>query len=485
MKNLEKYLSKLEKEFPDIRERLNGGADAAEIIQLEEKAGHVLPEDFKELYNTFDGESLKETGLMAGLRFLSLKGVLSEFDFFKGVDQEMTAMGTRAVKDAPLSELCWIPFAFDGSRAFLAMDLSPAAEGKAGQIIAVDYDSDRTWLLADSMDEFLGKMAAWLEEGTLVVNRKEGEAAFLMETSGHLFNSLEKLSIQEKSSQAEISLPAGYWQERYEGNVVPKEVLGKEKSMRLANKTVDCALFEHMDNLKELILHDCKLEHIGGIARAQQLKTLFFVNCTFDGEDLSRLSQAPALKELSLNVMDVSGLAALAGIKTLQSLRIREVTGVSPEEVTCFEKLQELSIEKMGLHDGSFLGEMKNLKKLDLHRHEMDNLDFLAALTKLTEFHLAIPAANEDGLAAVQGLKKLKEFVYPVRDLGIYADLPKLETIGMAAEGVRGFETLAGSKVNSFKVCGKDSPDAKEKLKKLAEEIKQYVKVYSYGQEYI
>ncbi len=43
MKNLEKYLSKLEKEFPDIRERLNGGADAAEIIQLEEKAGHVLP----------------------------------------------------------------------------------------------------------------------------------------------------------------------------------------------------------------------------------------------------------------------------------------------------------------------------------------------------------------------------------------------------------------------------------------------------------
>lgn len=295
---------------------------------------------------------------------------------------------------------------------------------------------------------------------------------------------LEILSIQEKSGEAEISLPAGYWQERYEGKIISKEILDKEKSMRLVNKTVDCALFEHMDNLKELILHDCKLEHIEGIARAQQLKTLFFVNCTFDGEDLSRLSQAPALKELSLNVMDASGLAALAGIKTLQSLSLREVTGVSLEEVTGFEKLQELSIEKMGLHDGSFLGELKNLKKLDLHRHEMDNLDFLAALTKLTEFHLAIPAANEDGLAAVQGLKKLKEFVYPVRDLGIYADLPKLETIGLAAEGVQGFEALAGSKVNSFRICGKDSPDAKEKLKKLAEEIKQYVKIYSYGQEY-
>lgn len=61
----------------------------------------------------------------------------------------------------------------------------------------------------------------------------------------------------------------------------------------------------------------------------------------------------------------------------------------------------------------------------------MDNLDFLSALTKLTEFHLAIPAVNEDGLAA---------------------------------EGVYGFEALAGSKVNSFRVCGKDSPDAREKL---------------------
>lgn len=49
---------------------------------------------------------------------------------------------------------------------------------------------------------------------------------------------------------------------------------------------------------------------------------------------------------------------------------------------------------------------------------------------------------------------------------------------------LQGFETLAGSKVSSFRVCGKDSPDAKEKLKKLAEEIKQYVEINSYGQEY-
>lgn len=405
MKNLENYILTLEKELPDIRERLNGGAEEAYILQLEEKVGQKLPEEFKELYRAFDGEDMRETGFMAGFLYLSLKGVLYEYDFFKGVDEEMTAMGTRAIKDASLSELCWIPFAFDSSRAFLAMDLSPTAEGINGQIIAVDYDANRTWLLADSMDEFFGKMATWLEAGILVVDREDGREAFLMEASGHLFNSLEELSVQEKSSGTEIPLPAGYWQERYKGNIISKEVLDREKSMWLAEKTVDCSLFRYMDNLKELILHDCKLERIEGIARAPQLKKLIFARCSLEGEDLSRLSQAPALKELSLNVMDASGLTALADVRTLRSLSIREVTGIEPEELVGFGKLQELSIERMDLHDGSFITELKNLKKLDLHWHIMDNLDFLASLTKLTEFHLVAPAKNEEGLIGISELK--------------------------------------------------------------------------------
>lgn len=508
MKNLEKYLLKLETELPDIRDRLNGGADEAELIHLETITGHALPEEFKKLYRSFDGEGFKETGFMAGLRFLTLKEVIHELEFFKGVDEEMTAMGTRAVKDAPLSELCWIFFAFDSSRAFLAMDLSPAAEGKIGQIIAVDYDTNETYLLAGSMDEFFGKMTAWLEEGILVINREEGEEAFLMEASGHLFNSLEELSIQEESAETEIPLPAGFWQERYKNQSISKQVLDKEKRMLITEKTVDCRLFGQMDNLKELIFHDCKLEHIKGIARAPQLKKLIFARCTFEGQDLSALSQAPALKELSVNVMDASGLAALAGIKTLTSLRIREVTGVKPEELTGFGKLQELSMEKMGLHDGSFLGELKNLKKVDLHWHVMDNLDFLPALTKLTEFHLAAPAVNEEGLTAISGLKKLKEFVYPVRDLKVYANHPTLEKVGMASGGVQGFEAFVGSRVNSFMVCGSlmeganagtgnqarsrdtelqrliaSSRSEDEELKWLAEQMNQYVKIYSYGRE--
>lgn len=504
MRNMEKYLLKLEPAFPGIRERLNAGADEAELVRLEEKTEHTLPEEFRELYLSFDGEDQRETGFMAGFMFLPLKSVLYEYEFFKGVDEELTAMGTRALKEEPLSELCYIPFAFDSSRAFLVVDLSPAPEGKSGQIVAVDYDCNRTYLLADSMDEFFGRMAAWLEEGILIVNTEDGQEAFLMEASGHLFNSLEKLSIQEESADTGIPLPAGFWQERYKNKSVAKQVLDKEKSLLIIKKTVDCALFGQMDNLKELILHDCRLEHLEGIAEAQQLKKLIFARCTFDGEDLSALSQAPALKELSLNVMDASGLASLAGLGTLRSLSIREITGMELEKLGDFGKLQELSIEGMGLHDGDFLKELRNLKKLDLHWQVMDNLDFLPALAKLTEFHLAAPAADEKGLAAVSELKKLKEFVYPVRDLKVYANHPNLVTVGMAPGGVQGFEAFAGSKVNSFIVCGSltadnnkwnsyaseadgetcDTPRSEnEEMEQLEVKMGQYVKIYSYGRK--
>ena len=51
-----------------------------------------------------------------------------------------------------------------------------------------------------------------------------------------------------------------------------------------------------MGNLKELILHDCELENIGCLAGAQHLKKLILVRCFLNGQDLSALSQAPALK---------------------------------------------------------------------------------------------------------------------------------------------------------------------------------------------
>ena len=55
---------------------------------------------------------------------------------------------------------------------------------------------------------------------------------------------------------------------------------------------------------------------------------------------------------------------------------------------------------------------------------------------------------------------------------------PALEKVGMAADVEQNFAVFAGSKVNSFTVCGSISEEA---LKEIAEKMGQYVKLGSFG----
>ena len=480
MKALEQFLSAVRTKLPDIEERLNSGAGEDGIKRLAAAAACELPAELTALYSRFDGEvPAAYTGFFAGLSFLPLERVLSELAFFKKAEVEMTSMGTKAIREEPVCGLTWIPFAFDGSRAYLFADMSPTAEGRTGQIIAVDYDADCCYLLADSLGELFEKMTSWLTSGVLIVNDKDGGKPFLMEATGHLFNSMDRLTATtESGDDVKISLPAGFWQERYKNPCVPVSRFAKERSLLLKEKNIDCLPFQYMENLKELIFHGCTLENISYIAKAPQLKRLIFANCTLEKENLSVLADAPQLKELSLNVMCAEGLPALQKLKTLKSLSVKKVNGIAPKELAGFEGLQELRMEDMELHDGAFIGGMKNLKKLDLHWHTLDNLDFLQGLKKLTEFHLAVAARNEEGISAVCGLTKLKEFIYPVKDLQIYANHPSLERVGMAAEVEQDFAVFAGSKVNSFTVCGSIP---KEKLEETAKKMEEYVNLCSYG----
>lgn len=480
MDNLEKYLSVIKRQIPNIEERLNGKADKTKLDKIAEEMGCELLPEFVELYSRFDGEDFAEyTGFIAGLEFLSLDGIISHMNFFKNSDYEMTAMGTKAIAEEPMGALKWIPFAYDNGRAYFAIDMSPADKGKQGQIIAVDYDFCYSYLLAGSLTELFGKMTGWFEDGILTVNTEDGDTPFITESTGNIFNSLEELTeTAGKDDGQEIDLYEGFWQKRYGSARVPVSVLLKEKSMHITEKTLSCEPFAYMENLKELVFHDCALWHPDSLAKAPQLKTLIFVNCVFANTDLSALLGAPKLKSLCVSKMDAKGLMQLSRISTLKDLTIINVTGIELNELAAFTGIQALSIWNMGLHDGSFIGNLRNLKKLDLQKHTMDNLDFLKNLTALTEFNLINPALNEDGLSAVGELKDLKEFIYPVKNLRIYAGHPTLESVGIAPDAGQNFEVFKDSKVNSFTVCGNIN---NEELENISKKMNQYVRIYSYG----
>lgn len=195
MKNLEKYLSEIKKMLPDIEDRLNSGTSEQQLRNLYLKMGCEIPEELRSLYLRFNGEDLaKAPCFFAGLQFLPVQKVRLELDFFQSAEAELTAMGTKAIREKPMCKLNWIPFAFDSSRAWLAMDLSPAEGGTVGQIITVDYDGNCCYLLADSLDDLLGKMTLWLQKGILTVNTEDAEEPFIGERTGHLFHSLEELT---------------------------------------------------------------------------------------------------------------------------------------------------------------------------------------------------------------------------------------------------------------------------------------------------
>lgn len=488
MKEMENYLSKLGENLPDLSGRFNIGADAGQWEDFEKSVSCKIPSELSELYKKMNGESSSVyTGFFAGLTFLPLETVLSEFEYFKSTDIELMVMGTNAIQEAPVEKLTWIPFAFDGSSAYLAMDLTPSKEGKNGQIITVDFEYDNCYLLADSLKDLFAKMTTWLQQGTLIIDKENGEP-FISEKSGHLFNALDDLTMSEdKENEKLIALPDEFWKEQYKavsamgenGSAsVPLSCLVKEKKMWIREQELSCEPIAYMENVKELIFHDCKIENLHCIAQAPQLQKLIFARCTFCKEDLSVLSAAPKLKELSINVMDGAGLSALKDIKTLKCLNIRKITGVDEKTLSGFTKLQELSIEDMDIHDASFIGNMVGMKKLELGRLQLNDLDFLKNLKKLTEFELAMNAADETGLSALGSLTKLKSFIYPVRDLSIYKGHPSLIKVGFAKDVDKGFEVFAGSPVNSFTVIGTMDDNHGEQIRK---EMEKYVNISSYG----
>lgn len=488
MKQIEDYISELKRQLPDIEERLNIGANARELEELEEKVQCKLPPEIKELYARGNGEkSFVYTGFIAGLAFMPLEQVLSEIDYLKSFDDEMMVMGTAKIKEDSVKNHIWIPFAFDGSRAFIAIDLTPSGEGNVGQIITIDYEYDNCYLLADSLEDLFEKMTAWLQQGILIIDN-ENETPFITEQSGHLFNVLDELTLPKDAGKERlVPLPAGFWEEYYEDilekdldglNVVSLSHLVKEKRFLIKEKTLSCTPFAYMENLKELIFHDCEIEDLHVLAQAPQLQKLIFARCTFKDEDLSVLASAPKLKEISINEMTGDGLSSLQVIKSLKSLNVRNVSGIDEKSLSGFVKLQELSLQNIDIHDGTFIGTMKGLKELKLYDLKMNHLDFLGNLKKLVKYELYVPAANEDGLAMVRNLEKLKSFIYPVKNLKVYEGHPGLITVGLSADVMQGFEAFANSQVNSFMICGNVSEQHMEKVKK---EMEPYVKICSYG----
>ena len=181
MHEIQDLWSRLEKwadaNAPDILSDLNPGATADQIRALESELGLTLPDAFKTSLAVHNGE---DDGWPCKVfvnrgAYLSTSRIVEEWrqrqESGEDLDEDPDELIRQDVitVEGPVQPkmflTSWVPFLECNGDVFWAMDFSPAAGGRKGQIIEVDWESCSWKVVADSFVEFFENYVTALEEG--------------------------------------------------------------------------------------------------------------------------------------------------------------------------------------------------------------------------------------------------------------------------------------------------------------------------------
>jgi len=196
----------LEANLPEVVRDFNGPATIAQIEEIENHSGVVLPDEFKNLYLEHNGQKDlgNATGLFYGLSFLSLERILDELNNWaeladSGMNEEMPEVGKSHIPDMIKEEYTnklWIPFAYNWGGNFLGLDFDPGVKGTIGQVVNFGRDEDEKYVLAPSFSEFIDWYIAELKSGNFrIQNNNEGGRSFNTKhpRADHFLDSVRKM----------------------------------------------------------------------------------------------------------------------------------------------------------------------------------------------------------------------------------------------------------------------------------------------------
>lgn len=142
--------SSLEKTHPSILADLAAPATDTEIIDLEQKLGVKLPDDFIACLKIHNGQRGKAAGLFDGSEFLSTSRILEEWSIMKDVfdngefdDLNLEDLSVDGVKGGAWIEK-WIPIIGYGNGDLWCLDLDPGDGGSSGQVIQYWHEDFET-----------------------------------------------------------------------------------------------------------------------------------------------------------------------------------------------------------------------------------------------------------------------------------------------------------------------------------------------------
>ncbi len=169
---------------PAILANLLPPAHDKELRLLETTIGASLPPSLVNLYRWRNGQlDLGRGGVFYGLAFLNISDAIMEWETWNEVsedlseidmgclDESQSSVVPGVVKERYVNRL-WIPFAHDWGGNHIGVDLDPGPNGRVGQVINFGRDEEAKFVLGQTVDEFIDRIATELEAGNFVIDEE-------------------------------------------------------------------------------------------------------------------------------------------------------------------------------------------------------------------------------------------------------------------------------------------------------------------------
>ena len=168
---VESLIRYFQKNHPDVAGALRPPVSATALDQFETKVGRPLPQDFRVLYLSANGQKSGSLPvLLNGYELLSLEEIEIHWLRLKSspinmAGAEMPSRRSRGpVRDFWWHPM-WIPFAKTAQGDYYCLDLFPSRRGRIGQVIEFRKDDVLRRHKGFSVNDFLGEYESGLKSG--------------------------------------------------------------------------------------------------------------------------------------------------------------------------------------------------------------------------------------------------------------------------------------------------------------------------------
>lgn len=169
MNDVENFTKVIE-EVDGFQPHLFEGATEKELRAAEETLNIVFPTEFKEFYQTYNGQNECADALFDGFYLCSLEQMLHHWSALKDNEKEFLQIESESSSGIKKIWGCskWVPFASTADGHYLCMDFSPTEAGTIGQIITFWYNSPERERIAPSFKDFILEYTEKIRNGIYV-----------------------------------------------------------------------------------------------------------------------------------------------------------------------------------------------------------------------------------------------------------------------------------------------------------------------------